>query len=379
MKVVTIGRSQDNDIVVNDVKASRNHLQIVQDDNGNCSAVDLGSTNGTLVNGQRLTGTVRLQPNDVVQIGDTKLPWQEYFMAKQQLPIQQFAPTPELVPKHKRTVWYMAATVSVLLLVGGGITLKVYHDKKQEKIEAENKVKVEEAAKLQQETDEKEAKAKRLQDEADELFRKALISQSDKDNKLAAEKQKEADTAKDDATKARAAQQKAEKERDEALKAKDGALKAKEKAEADKADAENRAKQVQEDASKKQKELSQERDKAHATTRQLLQESFNENFPKLGRNKNLEVAKKLSYTSKTDAEAKTKIQQEFDKAENAKNIESMQKIINAIKEVLGKQIVDEKAKEAVEKAKQDSIQKTKTAPAQKPQTDSTKQTNNQNQ
>jgi hypothetical protein len=373
MKVITIGRSQDNDIVVNDVKVSRNHLQIVQDDNDNCSAVDLGSTNGTLVNGQRLTGTVRLQPNDVVQIGDTKLPWQGYFMTKQQPPIQQ------PVPKQKRTVWYMAATVSVLLLVGGGITLKVYHDKKQEKIGAENKVKVEEAVKLQQETDEKEAKAKRLQDEADELFRKALISQSDKDKKLAAEKQKEANTAKDDATKARAAQKKAEKERDEAIKAKDGALKAKEQAEADKADAENRAKQVQEEASKKQKELSQERDKAHATTRQLLQESFNENFPKLGRNKNLEVAKKLSYTSKTDVEAKTKIKQEFDKAENAKNIESMQKIINAIKEVLGKQIVDEKAKEVVEKAKQDSIQKARTAPAQQPQTDSTKQTNNQNQ
>ena len=76
MKVITIGRStENNDIVVNDEKVSRNHLQMVMDDNGNYSVVDLGSTNGTYVNGRRISGEVRLQPNDEVRIGQTVLPW----------------------------------------------------------------------------------------------------------------------------------------------------------------------------------------------------------------------------------------------------------------------------------------------------------------
>ncbi len=78
MKVITIGRSSDNNIVINDAKVSRTHLQLVQNDSGICSVVDLNSANGTFVNGQKITGEVRLQPRDVIRIGNTTLPWQEY-------------------------------------------------------------------------------------------------------------------------------------------------------------------------------------------------------------------------------------------------------------------------------------------------------------
>lgn len=43
MKVITIGRSSDNNIVINDAKVSRTHLQLVQNDSGICSVVDLNS------------------------------------------------------------------------------------------------------------------------------------------------------------------------------------------------------------------------------------------------------------------------------------------------------------------------------------------------
>lgn len=79
MKVVTIGRSEQNDIVINDYKASRHHLQIVQQDNGQYSLVDFGSTNGTFVNGQRVFGQISLNPTDIVRIGSTTLPWRNYF------------------------------------------------------------------------------------------------------------------------------------------------------------------------------------------------------------------------------------------------------------------------------------------------------------
>ena len=79
MKVITIGRSSQNDITVNDSKVSRHHCQIIQHDDGNFSLSDFGSTNGTYVNGNRVHGEVKLNPSDVVRIGNTTLQWRNYF------------------------------------------------------------------------------------------------------------------------------------------------------------------------------------------------------------------------------------------------------------------------------------------------------------
>ncbi len=66
----TIGRSPQNEIVINDPEMSRRHAQIVQ--NGNSFTVeDLGSTNGTFVNGQRCTGATPLRHGDRIEFGDT--------------------------------------------------------------------------------------------------------------------------------------------------------------------------------------------------------------------------------------------------------------------------------------------------------------------
>ncbi|MDR1552069.1 MAG: FHA domain-containing protein [Prevotellaceae bacterium] len=79
MKIITIGRGQENDIVINDLKISRHHLQIIQDDYGNFRLADFGSTNGTFVNGRQVKGEVHLNVNDVIRIGNTTLPWRSYF------------------------------------------------------------------------------------------------------------------------------------------------------------------------------------------------------------------------------------------------------------------------------------------------------------
>ena len=79
MRVITIGRSSQNDVPINDGKVSRHHCQIIQHDDGSFSLSDFGSTNGTYVNGQRIFGEVRLNPNDVVRIGSNTLQWRRYF------------------------------------------------------------------------------------------------------------------------------------------------------------------------------------------------------------------------------------------------------------------------------------------------------------
>jgi pSer/pThr/pTyr-binding forkhead associated (FHA) protein len=78
MQVITIGRDSRNDIVINESKISRYHAQIIKDGNS-YRIVDFNSTNGTYVNNMRIRGEIRIMPGDVVYIGNTILPWQNYF------------------------------------------------------------------------------------------------------------------------------------------------------------------------------------------------------------------------------------------------------------------------------------------------------------
>jgi DNA-binding NtrC family response regulator/pSer/pThr/pTyr-binding forkhead associated (FHA) protein len=67
---VTIGRSPSCEIALHDDKASRRHAKLVLRE-GQVWISDLGSFNGTAVNGERIQGEVSLQPGDRVQVGQT--------------------------------------------------------------------------------------------------------------------------------------------------------------------------------------------------------------------------------------------------------------------------------------------------------------------
>jgi len=70
---VTIGRSSENTITLDgDEFASGHHARIESQRDG-VWILDLGSTNGTFVNGERVEGRRQLHGGDLVQIGDTEL------------------------------------------------------------------------------------------------------------------------------------------------------------------------------------------------------------------------------------------------------------------------------------------------------------------
>lgn len=66
-----IGRGSDADITVDDSSISRKHVEIVWD-GVRAQANDLGSTNGTTINGQRLVSSV-LEADSVLQLGQTTI------------------------------------------------------------------------------------------------------------------------------------------------------------------------------------------------------------------------------------------------------------------------------------------------------------------
>jgi pSer/pThr/pTyr-binding forkhead associated (FHA) protein len=70
---VVVGRSRECDVRVEDGNVSRRHFELVQDDSSAWTVVDLGSTNGTEVNGRRVSGKRRLGDGDRITIGDTEL------------------------------------------------------------------------------------------------------------------------------------------------------------------------------------------------------------------------------------------------------------------------------------------------------------------
>src|SRR5204863_9619868 len=68
----TIGREAGVDLVIADGKASRRHAALRVLPDGRATLYDLGSSNGTFVNGQRIQSTL-LQGGEQIQIGDTVL------------------------------------------------------------------------------------------------------------------------------------------------------------------------------------------------------------------------------------------------------------------------------------------------------------------
>jgi pSer/pThr/pTyr-binding forkhead associated (FHA) protein len=73
--VVTVGRHPECDIRLGSLRVSRRHC-IITTDRGDVVVQDLGSTNGTWINGRRVAAA-QIRPGDEVSIADAR-----YLMAK---------------------------------------------------------------------------------------------------------------------------------------------------------------------------------------------------------------------------------------------------------------------------------------------------------
>ena len=68
--VITFGRDVGNDVVINDVEISRHHARLTRQGYGYVLE-DLGSTNGSSVNGRRITTAQPLHGGDLIGFGET--------------------------------------------------------------------------------------------------------------------------------------------------------------------------------------------------------------------------------------------------------------------------------------------------------------------
>ena len=119
MKIISIGREQGNDIIINNNKISRHHCQIIQTEDNRFIVNDCNSSNGTFVNGVRIFGEQNISIGDKIMIGDTVIPWQSYFENVQNIS------SPQQPSRKKSKVGLIIgiSAAAMVLLVGGGIIL----------------------------------------------------------------------------------------------------------------------------------------------------------------------------------------------------------------------------------------------------------------
>ncbi len=111
-EVVTLGRHHSNDLVLDDAAASRQHARI-EIVGSEYTLTDLNSTNGTLVNGERITYKTLIS-GDEIQIGDTVMTFEIEGAPKVSLPLDlgEAAPAASRVP-----TWLVLAGIAVLAII----------------------------------------------------------------------------------------------------------------------------------------------------------------------------------------------------------------------------------------------------------------------
>jgi len=104
---MSLGRGLDNDVVLTDIAVSRRHVRFMRD-GMQVTVQDMGSGNGTLVNGSRVASFV-LSSNDRIEVGNSVFrvvfPGQDSFPPPAANPAP--APTPAAAPLHNRSTAYL--------------------------------------------------------------------------------------------------------------------------------------------------------------------------------------------------------------------------------------------------------------------------------
>lgn len=94
-QVTTIGRSATNRIVLQDDACSRNHCEVFHS-GGEWKVRDLGSRNGTNINGHRVSGDTTIESGDVIGIGDCRLAFTTNLESTQFTPPDLATPTDQV-------------------------------------------------------------------------------------------------------------------------------------------------------------------------------------------------------------------------------------------------------------------------------------------
>ena len=123
MKIITVGKSDSNDIVLKDPAVSRIHLEIFINDEDKVFVTDKKSVNGTYINGNRITETQIIGKHDVVKAANTIVNWKRFILDSQEiesdLPDEVSheyiePPTPIPFSKKRNGIWWLLFPIAAI-------------------------------------------------------------------------------------------------------------------------------------------------------------------------------------------------------------------------------------------------------------------------
>ena len=106
----SIGRAPDNSIPVADSEVSRRHAIIQAQGEHEFWLVDLGSANGTYVNGRRISQSVRLHNGDVIRVASNELEFSSEILSAMH-PVGQQAMDSTMIHIRQAECWLMVADI----------------------------------------------------------------------------------------------------------------------------------------------------------------------------------------------------------------------------------------------------------------------------
>lgn len=114
-----IGRTEQNTVVLPDDMVSRNHAMI-QQEGGHYYLIDLGSRNGSFVNGRRLTAPVELRDGDRLSFGEAEMRFRNPAQASTASPADV---SPDALARGQTLALFRQTNVSVLVADIRGFTV----------------------------------------------------------------------------------------------------------------------------------------------------------------------------------------------------------------------------------------------------------------
>ena len=336
MRIIIVGRDSSCDIAVNDAKVSRQHMQIMMNDDGHISVIDLNSTNGSYINGRRIYGESKVTPKDILKVGETVITW-DLVLQKlndntviSQIPRSNTSTNPKpqncLNKKSKKTPVWIIILVAIIFVESGVTYYYMRESKKLEQKLLETQEKY--IDKYQEIADEK----------ADAEAQKAQAEKAKNDEAMArnrAEREaREANEAKDQAEaqaqEAIDAQEKAEREAREAERRARREAEAKTKAQAEADRLREEAEKAKREADSIAEAQAQAQAQAQAETIAIMDETLDIKMDALNKKDLKAVAEALGLQEVTEKNAKEKIREAFNAANQAGDFDRMKQIYDSV-------------------------------------------------
>lgn len=101
---ISIGRMEDNQIEIPEASMSSHHAFFNKHESGNFILKDNASTNGTFLNGDKLTGEKLLKPDDKIRFGQLMIDYISEIGESEEMPTQTEEKTDQKPASEKREI-----------------------------------------------------------------------------------------------------------------------------------------------------------------------------------------------------------------------------------------------------------------------------------